>query len=973
MSRYFDRKGRIDRYEWGHGSFVLVGREETCVEYRKFMKKNSLILCSLGLSLLVPAMASEKPTVYPAPHKAQYSGESFAPGKVTTVKRNSPKGKELLKDVPEVSGAYRIIASPGSIVVAGHDDRGVFYAMQTLKQLRDSSGKMTTSCDISDWPDIEYRGTVEGFYGTPWSHQARLSQLRFYGENKMNTYIYGPKDDPYHSSPNWRKAYPANEAKQIAELAKVAKENHVDFVWAIHPGKDIQWTEEDMNNVIKKFEMMYELGVRSFAVFFDDIGGEGARGDKQAELLNKIHHDFIKKKPDVTDLVMCPTQYNRSWSSGSYLSDLGAHLDPSIHIMWTGDSVVHDITLEGQEWVNKQIKRPSYVWWNFPVTDFVRDHLCLGRVYGLTQETGAKASMSGFVSNPMDKPEASKITLFGIADYAWNIDGFKSDPSWKAGIKYLFPKCADAMQTFADHNSDHGPNGHGYRREESVAIAPAVEKVMEAFRKGEQADADSMKAFKNELQKITQSPALIRKGANNPDFLKEVGPWIDSFEQLGKAGLNAMDSMKEVKSSGLKPQELTQFVAATDAIAMMDYVGKTNNKNPYQPGVKVASKVITPAIQELIGLAGSSLYKKLVGKAPLAATPILSSGNADAAAQYCDKKQDTAWHSGATQKKDDWFGIDFGVEIPLRSVNILMGRHDNDKDFADKGQIEVSRDLKKWIPLGSPTEGMNAVWRGDKPISVRGVRYRLLEDKDSWLGVREFAVNTPASSRAISTIPGMKSLTVQRNDKFVGINRVMEVSAMKTGESITLELPEPVNATWLEINVENPDLNDWGVVYLETATSDKPIVQKVSRQGNNFIAKEGELPKGIKKMTLVNKGSKTVDIPLTMFKMDVPPSDPSRSEASLSDGDLKTVFSAAEPFAVTVENLDKPKAKQFRIIGSAACLIQAVKPDGSFATIGKKEPGSAVKSDKLPSGVKKIRLSYKGKQIGKGINEVIFL
>ncbi|WP_186439068.1 beta-N-acetylglucosaminidase domain-containing protein [Akkermansia muciniphila] len=55
--------------------------------------------------------------------------------------------------------------------------------------------------EIIDWPDIEFRGTVEGFYGTPWSHEARLSQLRFYGQNKMNTYIYGPKDDPYHSSP----------------------------------------------------------------------------------------------------------------------------------------------------------------------------------------------------------------------------------------------------------------------------------------------------------------------------------------------------------------------------------------------------------------------------------------------------------------------------------------------------------------------------------------------------------------------------------------------------------------------------------------------------------------------------------------------------------------------------------------------------------------------------------------------------
>ena len=941
------------------------------------MKKHSLLVYSFGVSLLAPAIASEAPAVYPTPQKAQYTGESFAPGKVTMLKRDSAKGKELLKGIPEVSGAYRLIAAPGSIVIAGHDDRGVFYGIQTLRQLKDASGKIAAKCDISDWPDILHRGTVEGFYGEPWSHQARLSQLRFYGANKMNTYIYGPKDDPYHSSPHWRDPYPAEQEKQIRELAKVAKDNQVDFVWAVHPGKDIRWTEEDMNNVIKKFEMMYGLGVRSFAVFFDDIGGEGARGDKQAVLLNKIHNEFIKKKPDVTPLVMCPTQYNRSWSSGSYLSDLGEHLDPSIHIMWTGNTVVHDITLEGQEWVNKQIKRPSYVWWNFPVTDFVRDHLCLGRVYGLTQESGAKESMSGFVSNPMDKPEASKITLFGIADYAWNINGFNSDPSWKAGIKNLFPKCAEAMQTFADHNSDHGPNGHGYRREESVAIAPAVDKVLEALRKGEQIDAAALKEFRNELQKIVVAPAQIRKGVDNPDFLKEVGAWLDSFEQLGKAGINALDALNGVKKSSngdisMTPDAVDKFVAATDSIAMMNYVGKVNNQNPFQPGVKIGSKVIAPAVDELIGAVSVPLYKKLAGKKSLSAKPILSSGDADSAAQFCDRKPDTAWHSGSEQKKGDWFGIDFGAEMPLRSINLMMGRNNNDKDFADKGQFEISKDLRKWVALGEPTEGINATWRSDKPVSVRGVRYRLLEDKPNWLGVREFAVNTPPSVRVVSTVSGMKGLTVQRNDKYIGINRVMEVSSMKPGESISLELAEPVDATWLEINVEDPKLNDWGVVYLETASSDKPIVQKINAQGNNFIAKAGELPKGIKKMTLVNKSKNAVDIPLTMFKMDVPPNDPSRNEASLTDGDLKTVYSAANPFSVTVDNFDNPKAKQVRIVGSAACLIQAAKADGSFSTIGKKDSGVSLKVEKLPAGMKKIRLSYKGSQIGKGINEVIF-
>ena len=112
----------------------------------------------------------------------------------------------------------------------------------------------------------------------------------------MNTYIYGPKDDPYHSAPNWRLPYPDKEAAQLQELVAVANENEVDFVWAIHPGQDIKWNKEDRDLLLAKFEKMYQLGVRSFAVFFDDISGEGTNPQKQAELLNYIDEKFAQVK-----------------------------------------------------------------------------------------------------------------------------------------------------------------------------------------------------------------------------------------------------------------------------------------------------------------------------------------------------------------------------------------------------------------------------------------------------------------------------------------------------------------------------------------------------------------------------------------------------------------------------------------------------------------------------------------------------
>ena len=75
------------------------------------------------------------------------------------------------------------------------------------------------------------------------------------------------KTTPYHSSPNWRKPYPMQEAEQLKELVERARQNEVLFYWAIHPGKDIRWNTEDRDLLIEKLESMYRLGDKSFCCF----------------------------------------------------------------------------------------------------------------------------------------------------------------------------------------------------------------------------------------------------------------------------------------------------------------------------------------------------------------------------------------------------------------------------------------------------------------------------------------------------------------------------------------------------------------------------------------------------------------------------------------------------------------------------------------------------------------------------------
>ena len=498
--------------------------------------------------------------------------------------------------IPKQAEGYYLKIGKEGIVVAGADRRGVFYGVQTLAQL--VALPRLPLAEVTDYPDVPYRGVVEGFYGVPWSREARLSQLDFYGRNKMNIYIYGPKDDPYHSSPNWRKPYPAQEAEQLKELVECARRNEVLFYWAIHPGKDIRWNTEDRDLLMEKFESMYRLGIRAFAVFFDDISGEGTSAEKQVELLNDIYHNFVKVKGDVAPLLMCPTEYNRLWTKleGGYLAMLGGKLHPDIGILWTGDKVVACIDKPTMQFVNPLLKRKAFIWWNFPVSDYVRDRLLLGAVYG--NGTDIDDDISAFISNPMEHAEASKIALFSIADYAWNMDAYKSDASWRRAVRYLMPGHAAALQVFASHNSDLGGNEHDFRREESEQIRPALERLLDAYCREGKREVAAASAVTEECERMIASADLLLASDENPTLIKEITPWLMQFKLLGEYGREVL-CMLAAQCDG-KKTELEKAASHAKALqVLMKKIDATYNQNGFQPGVKTGSCHLKPAFDRL--------------------------------------------------------------------------------------------------------------------------------------------------------------------------------------------------------------------------------------------------------------------------------------------------------------------------------------------------------------------------------------
>ena len=690
--------------------------------------------------------------------------------------KNDKSVKKYRRQIPPYAEGYYLSVGEKEIVVAGYDERGTYYGVQTLRQLLStalsesmsrsaSSPKSASASSVStasasasevalsdsaslpeitvkDYPAVRYRGVVEGFYGTPWSHEARLRQLRFYGENKMNTYIYGPKNDPYHSCPGWRKPYPEKESAQIRELVKVAAENEVNFVWAIHPGQDIKWNDEDRRLLIAKLESMYNLGVRSFAVFFDDISGEGTDPHRQADLLNYIDRHFVKAKPDVTPLVMCPTEYNRSWSNpkGNYLTTLGEKLDPSIQIMWTGDKVVADIKEESMEWINARIRRPAYIWWNFPVSDYVRDHLLLGPVYG--NDTHIASAMSGFVTNPMEHAEASKIAIYGVADYAWNPGQYDAQQAWEAAIREVLPGAAGELQFFAAHNSDLGINGHNYRREESVEVKPVADRFLKSYLTDGTWRTEDYQQLLSLTRRMQSASDILLVDTENRPLIEEITPWLLQFKLLGEIGEETLQLAQLIANGSVSESFLSSYRHIRALQQQLYLNDQRYNQNGYQPGMRPASLVIKPlidqtfvaAVERYNRLTGSSLAAtveysphKLVSDVPqIQHLPLQARGK-----QVLVTPSNEVVRWGAGQK----------VEIELDKVYPLTGIIVNffKNEPCPWGRFEISVDGKQWRTVEHVHQGVRQrVYFKNEP--VRFVRFTNVSDEAHEVFFRQFVI-----------------------------------------------------------------------------------------------------------------------------------------------------------------------------------------------------------------------------------------
>ena len=284
----------------------------------------------------------------------------------------------------------------------------------------------------------------------------RKAIFAFGAARGMNTYLYAPKDDPYHRK-RWRVPYPRKEWQELLRLIRAAQRHRIDFVYGFHPGEGLCFSAgEPVRILLKKAQRFYDVGVRTFAVLFDDIPSrlthakdrshfQSSLARAEGEWLSNIRAQQPTSWKDV-EWWTCPSYYTSDPLLGrifgafepDFLEALGEYLPSETACLWTGPAVVSKtITLAHVRGIANRVRHPLILWDNYPVNDLsMSDELHIGPLRG--RDPRLPEVVYGYFNNPLLQEELGFVPLATCFDYAAAPRAYRPEASWTEIVKRRF-------------------------------------------------------------------------------------------------------------------------------------------------------------------------------------------------------------------------------------------------------------------------------------------------------------------------------------------------------------------------------------------------------------------------------------------------------------------------------------------------------------------------------------------------------
>ena len=390
---------------------------------------------------------------------------------------------------------------------------------------------------------FRHRGIVEGFYGRPWEHVDRLWWIDRLARLGMNTYVLAPKDDPRQRE-RWREPYPDDEWTRFAELVRAGRKRGVEVGFTVSPGLSIRYSDAaDVAQLCEKLAAFGALGSRFLSLSLDDVPTELAHAEDRAAFgslaaahVALAHAVRRAVGPDVV-LWLVPTDYAGNETS-PYLEELGAALDPSIEVGWTGRTTVPpEVCADEAHERARLLRRPALLWDNVPVADGpMRSMLHLVPYAG--REAGLAAALSGVLLNPMQHARASYVAVAGAAAFLTDPARFDAERAWREAVRTLGAGAEDAFETFALAHR-FSPLTPGDRD-------PTLEPAWHAFRTGR---SSSVPSRLHELVAARLAAAdAVRAGLTDRRLLTEIEPWLEGHARESRRIAAALDLLEALAS-----------------------------------------------------------------------------------------------------------------------------------------------------------------------------------------------------------------------------------------------------------------------------------------------------------------------------------------------------------------------------------------------------------------------------------------
>ncbi len=347
-----------------------------------------------------------------------------------------------------------IAPAAATSVLYGVDPRGARYAVDAAFALvaKDEAGTLyVPAATVVDWPAMAVRGIVEGFYGDPFTIDARALLLSTMDETRHNTYAYSPQNDDYAHA-LWASPYPPDRLAAFGAAAAQAAAVGIDFTWAVRPGQGLYYgpvvpisysSDADFATLTAKYEQLASVGVARFGLFFDDNTEVLTNAadmamftnfmQAQVFLINRVD-DWLRGRDPNARLLAVGTRYTEAvvgWQIyNEYLRD---NVHPTVDFLWTGNQTYSPTISAGDlQAVDTSLGQQPIIWDNWPQ-----------EVVSLAgRSSDLPTAVQGLLSNPVicswsHEPASAFVPILGTTGmYAWRPDLYDANTALANWVKY---------------------------------------------------------------------------------------------------------------------------------------------------------------------------------------------------------------------------------------------------------------------------------------------------------------------------------------------------------------------------------------------------------------------------------------------------------------------------------------------------------------------------------------------------------